>query len=151
MAKKEYVQLIPESLQLATIIHYNNLSAFNSFSGKEVFITEGFEGDAQYLKIILGYMGAYVETDDLDKNITVIIIGNNLLNDFNRGENINFFRILEDKLNQDSSPFRRCQIISEDHFIWYLEKRNKTNPTEQIMEYLQEYKRSKRNKSTLFD
>ncbi|NDV46187.1 hypothetical protein D0T49_03915 [Paludibacter sp. 221] len=140
MAKKEYIKITPEGLNLLTILNYGSIEEMNGFYGKEVFLTEGFSGNTDYLFQALGNLGAFARKKDLDKDISVIIIGNDIIDNFNNS----FIQDIEDKLNQNSSPYRRMKYISENHLIWYLENRIKNTNDDLLDDLIKKYKVSKK-------
>ena len=79
MAKKEIIKITPDGLNLVTILNYSSIAEMNGFYGKEVFFTDGFSGDTQYLFQCLGNLGAYVRDKDLGIDISIIIIGNKII------------------------------------------------------------------------
>jgi hypothetical protein len=144
MAKKETVKLTPEGLQLTTALHYSSIAEMNGFYGKEVFFTTGFKGNKSYLYQSLGNLGAYARDYDFDKDISLVIISNDIIENYNNGSSHPFIPELEKKLNQNSSPYRRMKFISEDQLIWYIENRIKQTNDEQLAELIKKYKDSKK-------
>lgn len=141
MAVKEYVKITPEGLNLLTVLDYSRLS--NSFYGSNVFFTNGFSGDPQYLLQSLGNIGAFARERDFDKDVSIIIIANSIMENPDSELSKNFVSDLGDKLNQNNSPYRKLKLITENHLIWYLENRVKTNNDELIDDLLKKYKDSK--------
>ncbi len=140
MAKKESVKITSEGLNLLTIMNYSSIDELNGFYGKEVFFTSSFEGNTDYLFQALGNLGAFARNKDLDKDIDVVIISNKII------ENVedNFIVDLENRLNQNSSPYRRLKFISENHLIWYLENRAKNTNDDLLEKWVSKYKSSKK-------
>lgn len=147
MAKKEFIKLTPEGLNLVTVLGYSNMSELNTFSGKEVLFTDGFEGNQSLLFQALGYLGAFARSSDFEKDVSVVIISNKIIDNYHEGISHPFISDLETKLNQSNSPYRRVKYISEDHLIWYLENRSKITNNSQIIEIVKSYKESKKNKN----
>ncbi|QIK56080.1 hypothetical protein G7051_17620 [Dysgonomonas sp. HDW5B] len=145
MAKKEYVKLTAEGLNLVTVLNYSSIVEINSFSGKEVFFSQGFQGNESFLFQALGNLGAFARNKDLDKDISVLIISNKIIDEFHEGIIDPFIEDLESKLNQNNSPYRRVKLLSEDQLIWYLENRAKTTTSKQLTEIIKLYKDSKKN------
>lgn len=145
MAKKETVKLTPEGLRLVTMLDYSSIAEMNGFSQKEVFFSDGFKGNKSLLYQCLGNLGAYARDYDFDKDISLTIISNSILEDYYNGITHPFIIELEEKLNQNNSPFRRLKYISEDHLIWYIENRIKLTNDDLLQELLQKYKDSKKS------
>ncbi|MDR1883720.1 MAG: hypothetical protein LBR26_13190 [Prevotella sp.] len=148
MAKKETVKLTPEGLQLVTVLDYGSIAEMNGFYQKEVFFTAGFEGEKSYLYQALGNLGAYARDYDFDKDISLVIIGNGILESYKNGNPQSFIPELEEKLNMNSSPYRRMKFISEDQLTWYLENRIKLTEDEQLAGLIKKYRESKKKCSS---
>ena len=150
--KKENVIITPEGLQLVTVLNYSSIEDINGFYGKEVFFTEGFDGELLYLFQALGNLGANARAKDFDKDIDVMIISNNIMNNMYSDLAYNFRMNLEDKLNQNNSPYRRLKFISEEHLINYILRRANSSDDDYSQELIDKYKKSvKTNKQgTLF-
>ena len=146
MAKKEFIKLTPEGLNMNMILNYSNIADTSGFYGKEVFLSEGFAGDTQYLFQALGNIGAFARAKNLDIDVSYIIISNQLVERFSRENYVDFFANLEDKLNQNNSAYRRIKLLSEEHLIWYFENRIVTNKDEQLKDLIDKYKQSRKNK-----
>ncbi len=144
MAKKEFVELTPEGLNLVTVLDYSSLSELNTFAGKEVYFSEGFAGNIYLLFQSLGNLGAFARREDLDKDVSIIVISNRIIDRFYDGEKNPFIKELETKLNQNNSPYRRIKFISEDQLIWYLENRAKITNSNQLKDLIKDYKESKK-------
>ncbi|MEA4967713.1 MAG: hypothetical protein VB048_06315 [Bacteroidaceae bacterium] len=142
MAKKEYIKITPEGLNMLTIFTYSNLAEMNGFYGKDVFFTEKFAGDVQYLYQALGNLGAYVREKDFDKDIEVVVISNHIIESVYSESHLKFISEFEDRLNQNNSPYRRVKFISENHLIWYLENRIKNTNDDLLDELVKKYKKS---------
>ncbi|GAB6120972.1 hypothetical protein [Dysgonomonas termitidis] len=144
MAKKETVKLTPEGLQLTTVLHYSSIAEMNGFYGKEVFFTTGFKGDKSYLYQALGNFGAFARDYDYDKDISLVIISNAIIDSY-RNEIVHpFISDLEEKLNLNSSPYRRMKFISEDQLIWYIENRISLTKDKLTDSLIRKYKESKK-------
>lgn len=146
MAKKETVSLTFEALHLTTVLHYSTLKEINGFYEKEVFFSPFFSGNVSLLFQALGNLGAFARNEDLNKDIDIVIISNSIINQFEVEPLLPdpFITELENKLNQNNSPYRRIKILSEDHLIWYLENRIKTSNDEVTKKYLDLYKQSRK-------
>ena len=146
MSKKECVKITPEGLNMVMILNYSSIAEMNGFYGKEVFFTESFEGNAQYLFQALGNFGAFVRSKDFDKDINCIVIANKIITKIEEGKEVSFISDLEEKLNQNNSPYKRIKLISEDHLIWYIENRVKNTNDDVTNELMKKYKASKKEK-----
>jgi hypothetical protein len=144
MAQKEYVKITPEGLNLLTVLHYSSIAEMNSFYNKEVFFSQAFEGDLQYLFQALGNLGAYARSNDLDKDIHYVIISNFIMKNTGLALHNDFCVDIENRLNQNSSPYRKMKYITENHLVLYLENRAKSTNDEMLFELIGKYKESKR-------
>lgn len=144
MAKKETIKLTSEGLQLVTVLDYSSIAEMNGFYQKEVFFTNGFKGNKSLLYQALGNLGAYARDYDFDKEISLVVISNLILDNFYQGIEHPFIKELEEKLNQNSSPYRRMKFITEEQLIWYIENRIKLTNDDQLGGLLQKYKDSRK-------
>jgi len=144
MAKKETIKLTPEGLQLVTVLDYSSIGEMNGFYQKEVFFTDGFKGNKSLLYQALGNLGAFARDYDFDKEISLVIISTSIIENFINGSPHTFIDELEEKLNQNSSPYRRMKFITEEHLIWYIENRIKLTNDSQLGDLVQKYKDSRK-------
>jgi hypothetical protein len=144
MAKKEFIKLTPEGLNLVTVLDYSSMSELNTFSGKEIFFSDKFAGEVSILFQCVGNLGAFARNNNLDKDISVLVISNKIIDDFYENITCDFIADLEGKLNQNNSPYRRIKFISEDHLIWYLENRAKITNSDQLSKLIKSYKDSRK-------
>lgn len=140
MAKKETVKITPEGLNLVTILNYSSIAEMNGFYGKEVYFTDGFYGDTQFLFQSLGNLGAFARNKDLDIDISIIIISNKIIENPNTDLYYEFITDLESKLNQNNSPYRRIKLLSENQLIWYIENRINNTNDELLENLIKKYK-----------
>lgn len=143
MAKKEIIKITPDGLNLVTILNYSSIAEMNGFYGKEVFFTDGFSGDTQYLFQCLGNLGAYVRDKDLGIDISIIIIGNKIIENTESELYFDFVTDLELKFNQNNSPYRKVKLLSENQLTWYVENRIKNTNDDLLDELIKKYKKSK--------
>lgn len=140
MAKKEYVKLTPDGLHLVTVLNYSTIAEMNGFYGKEVFFTDGFNSEIQCLFQALGNLGAFARKIDLNNEIGYVVVSNFIMEDPDSIMSQSFRKDYQDKLNQNSSPFRRIKIITEDQLIWYIENRAKITDDRDTSELIKRYK-----------
>jgi hypothetical protein len=140
MAKKEYVKLTSEGLHLVTVLNYSTIAEMNGFYGKEAFFTDGFNPDIQCLFQALGNLGAFARKIDLNNEIGYIIVSNFIMDNPDSSMSQSFRKDYQEKLNQNSSPFRRIKIITEDHLIWYIENRAKITEDSDLNNLIKRYK-----------
>ena len=153
MAKKETVKITPEGLNLVTILNYSSIADMNGFYGKEVYFTDGFFGDTQFLFQCLGNLGAFARNKNFDIDISIIIISNKIIENPDAELYYEFINDLESKFNQNNSPYRRIKLLSENQLIWYFENRINTTKDELLENLIKKYKSSKTKslQSTLFE
>lgn len=149
MAKKEEIKITPEGIKMLTVMCYSGYA--DGFYGKEVYFTEGFEGNTQYLYQALGNIGAYARNRDVDSDISYVIIGNKILKDTDGDLYKDFVREFESLLNQNNSPFRKVYFITEDQLIWKIENRAANTSDDDLKMFIKKYKDStKDNQTNLF-
>ena len=144
MAKKEFIKITPESLNMTMVLNYACITEMNGFYSSEVFFTDGFKGDTSYLFQALGNLGSYVREKDFGSDINFCCLSNALLSDFNSGTRSVFLDVLENAFNQNNSPYRKMKLISEEELIWYLENRSSTTEDDQLKQLILKYKNSKK-------
>lgn len=140
MAKKEVVKITHEGLRLVTILNYSCIAELNGFYGKEVYFTAGFQSDIYSLFQALGNLGAFARNESIDIDLGYIIISNSIMNHPDSELYRQFAIDYEMRLNQNSSPYRRVKLISEDHLIWYLENRAKLADDSGLINLIKRYK-----------
>jgi hypothetical protein len=143
--KKQKVKLTKEGLELVTALCYSTIGEMSGFYDKEVFFTEGFKGDVKYLYQLTGNLGGHPRYENLNEEVNCIILSNKILDTFDSNA---FFVDLENKLNQNNSPYRRIKFISEDQLIQYFENRIKMTEDESSNVLMKNYKESKKNTDT---
>lgn len=140
MAKKEILRITPEGIHLLTVMCYYGY--FDGFYGKDIFFTDGFNGNVQYLFQALGNLGAYARKD-IDNETQIVIVSNEILLGEEKFES--FKEKFEELLNKSNSPYRKLLFMSENQLLWYLEKRGQKNADEQLRYYVRKYKESMKN------
>jgi hypothetical protein len=143
MAKKEYVKITLEGLNLLTILTYDNMAEMNGFYNKTVFFTDGFSGKTPYLFQSLGNIGAVVRDKDLDVDVSLIVISNKIMENAESDLYKKFASDMESRLNQDNSAYRRIKFVTEYHLICYIERRIKITKDEILSDLLNKYKLSR--------
>jgi hypothetical protein len=144
MAKKEFVKLTPEGLNLLTIMNFNGIADTGSFYNREVYFTDGFAGNVLLLSQCLGNLGACVRTRDLDSDVHYIIISNKIMDIPDSKLYRDFVSDIESRLNQNNSPYRRIRFITENHLIQYLENKIKLRNDDMLDDLLKKYKESRK-------
>lgn len=114
MAKKEYVKLTSDGLHLVTVLNYSTIAEMNGFYGKEVFFTDGFNSEIQCLFQALGNLGAFARKIELNNEIGYVIVSNFIMDNPESLMSQSFRKDYQEKLNKDSSPFRRIYRRSFD-------------------------------------
>src|SRR5690554_5800452 len=77
MANK--IKVTPEGLIL--MVSVSNAGYSDGFYGKEVYLTDGFTGDTQYLFQALGNIGAYARSNNLGSDVSIVVISEQILSD----------------------------------------------------------------------
>jgi hypothetical protein len=148
MAKKQLIKITSEGLNLLTVLNFSSIAEMNGFYNKEIFLSDEFSGDVRYLFQALGNLGAHPRSKDLDIDISTIIISNKIMELLDTNYISPFIIDLEEKLNQNNSAYRRMKIISENHLIWYIERRIKLTKDDILNSLIVKYKESKKQKNT---
>ncbi|MEA4918157.1 hypothetical protein [Proteiniphilum sp.] len=146
MAKKEEVKITPEGIKLLTVMCYSGYT--DGFYGKEVYFTDGFEGNTQYLYQALGNIGAYARNRDIDSDISYVIIGNKIVKNPDSDLYNSFVTEFESLLNQNNSPYRKMYFITEDQLIWKIESRASNTSDDDLKMFIKKYKDSIKNYQT---
>jgi hypothetical protein len=144
MAKKEFVKITPEGLNLISVINYSSICENGGLYNREIFFTDGFKGNTQFVFQCFGNIGAHPRSTSLDKDISYIIIGDKLIELFENGQEVDFIIDLEKRLNQNNSPYRKMKFLSEEQIVWYFENRAKANNDEMLNDLITRYKSSKK-------
>jgi hypothetical protein len=144
MAKKEFIKITSEGLNLLTVMTYGAIADTGGFYNREVYFTGGFAGKVSLLWQCLGNLGAYAPANDLDNDIHYVIISNRIMDEPDSELSRNFVSDIEARLNQNNSPYRKIRFITENHLIWYLEYRIKQRNNEQLGDLLKKYKQSRK-------
>jgi hypothetical protein len=145
MTKKEIVKITPEGLNLLMAMNYDSIEGLG-FYGKELFFSDGFSGDKQYLFQAFGNIGAFVRDYDLDKDASYIILSNGIIKHYNDKGSHPFISDTEERINQSNSPYRKIKLLSEEHIVCYLENRSKVKNDKQLEDLIKKYKSSKNKK-----
>jgi hypothetical protein len=146
--KRQNVKLTKDGLNLVTVLFYNNINERGGLYNKEVFLTKGFSGDTRYLFQLIGNLGGHPRNEDLNEDVNYVILSNDMLNTFDLDKSDDFFIELEEKLNQNNSPYRKMKFISEEQLIQYFENRIKLTDDEASNVLLKKYKESKKTKTS---
>jgi hypothetical protein len=140
---KQFVKLTFDGLNLLTVMNFNSIAEMSGFYGKEIFLSEGFSGNVQYLFQALGNLGAHPQSGELNNDASVVVISNTIMESLNSNNISLFIGELEKKLNQNSSPYRRMKFISENHLIWNIENRMNLTGDDNLKELIMKYKKRK--------
>ena len=144
MAKKDYVKITQEGLNLLTVLNTQQMREMESFYNKDVFLSDGFSGEITYLFQAIGMLGGRPQNRELEKETSIIVVSNNVFSSVESPNQHPFIQELEDKLNQNNSPFRKVFIITEKHLIEYFENRIKLINDEVLKYTMEKYKESKK-------
>ena len=143
MAKKESITVTADGLHLLTTLCHSGY--FEGFYGKNVFLTDRFKGDRQYLFQALGNLGA-TPSRLLEDDADIIIIADVIMD----GDN-NFFIGFKNKiqplLNLKNSPYRKMRFITEEHLLLRLDKRITDKNDSDIADLLKKYKNSAKDRN----
>ena len=137
----EKIKITPEGLNL--MISVSNAGYSDGFYGKEVYFTDGFTGDTQYLFQALGNMGAYARSNNLDNEVSIIIVANKILTEPYEVIYNAFVEQFTNLFNQKNTPFLRFIFMSEDNLISRIMNRANNFNDGNLKEFIRKYKASK--------
>jgi hypothetical protein len=146
------IEITSENLTLLTELNFNQINEMNGFYEKEVFFTEGFAGDVQYLFQALGNLGSYAHSKYLGEkyegvfkmDIQAIIISDAIMKKVDLKLYLDFKSDMEKKLNKSKSSYPKIKFITETHLMKYIENRSIKTNDELLKDLLRKYKKSKR-------
>lgn len=143
MANK--IKVTPEGLIL--MVSVSNAGYSDGFYGKEVYLTDGFTGDTQYLFQALGNIGAYTRSNNLDSDVSIVVISEQILSDPYSQLYFDFAKQFEVLFNQKNTPYLRLIFMSEDDLINRIQKRGENSNDDDLNEFVRKYKASKPRKT----
>lgn len=144
MAQK--IKITPEGLNLMTVI--SNAGYSDGFYGKEIYFTEGFKGDTQYLFHALGNIGAYARRNNMDNEVMIVIIADKILSEPDNNPYIAFVNQFEPLFNQKNSPYLRLVFMTEENLITRIQNRADKFNDEDLKRFIKKYKDSTKNNQT---
>lgn len=121
MAIKTVVNLTYEALEFKIFMDSLDIN----FYGKEIFISTGLAGKKDIFMQMLGNVGGYARMVDFDKDITVVIISDNMMQRFKEGDKDVFIQMIEDKINANNTPYRKLKFTTEERVLDYMDSRAK--------------------------
>lgn len=121
MAIKTVVNLTYEALEFKIFMDSLDIN----FYGKEIFISTGLAGKKDIFMQMLGNVGGYARMVDFDKDITVVIISDNMMQRFKEGDKDVFIQMIEDKINTNNTPYRKLKFTTEERVLDYMDTRAK--------------------------
>lgn len=121
MAIKTVVNLTYEALEFKIFMDSLDIN----FYGKEIFISTGLAGKKDIFMQMLGNVGGYARMVDFDKDITVVIISDNMMQRFKEGDKDVFIQMIEDKINANNTPYRKLKFTTEERVLDYMDTRAK--------------------------
>ena len=153
------IKITPEGLNLMTAVSYAGYAG--GFYGKEVYFTDGFAGDTQFLFQALGNMGAYARRSNLDKEVQIVVISDKIMTEPFTSAYSDFATQFEELFNQKNSPYLRLTFMTEENLLTYILNRATNSDDNDLKEFVKKYKESKprkvkskkieQEKITLFD
>lgn len=133
--------ITPEGLNL--MVSVSNAGYSDGFYGKEVYFTDGFAGDTQYLFQALGNMGAYARRINLDNEVSIVIVSDNILKEPYGEAYTAFVKQFTELFNQKNTPYLRLIFISEDNLITRIMNRATNFNDDDLKAFIKKYKASK--------
>lgn len=121
MAIKTVVNLTYEALEFKIFMDSLDIN----FYGKEIFISTGLAGKKDIFMQMLGNVGGYARMVDFDKDITIVIISDNMMQRFKEGDKDVFIQMIEDKINANNTPYRKLKFTTEERVLDYMDTRAK--------------------------
>lgn len=138
------IKITSEGLNL--MISVSNAGYSDGFYGKEVYFTDGFAGDTQFLFQALGNMGAYARSSNLDNEISIVIVADIILTDPYGKISSGFVEHFTNLFNQKNTPFLRLRFMSEENLISRIMIRANNFNDDALKEFIKKYKASKPRK-----
>lgn len=117
--KKEKVNITYDAIWLKIFMDSDELSMY----GKEVFVTKDIAGDKNILLQMIGNVGGFARMVDFDKDITLVIFSDSMLNKLRNGDKDPFIQQLEDLINGSNTPYRKLIFTSETLVLDYFKTR----------------------------
>ena len=71
---------------------------------------------------MLGNVGGYARLVDFDKDITIVILSDNMMQRFKQGDKDAFIQMIEDKINASIS-YRKLKFTTEERVLDYMDSR----------------------------
>lgn len=121
MAIRTVVNLTYEALEFKIFMDSLDIN----FYGKEIFISIGLAGKKDIFMQMLGNVGGYARMVDFDKDITVVVISDNMMQRFKEGDKDVFIQMIEDKINASNTPYRKLKFTTEERVLDYMDTRAK--------------------------
>lgn len=119
MAIKTMINLTYEALEFKIFMDSLDIN----FYGKEIFISTGLAGTKDIFMQMLGNVGGYARMVDFDKDITIVIISDEMMNRFKEGDKDQFIQMIEDKINANNTPYRKLKFTTEERVLDYMDTR----------------------------
>lgn len=60
---------------------------------------------------------------DFDKDITIVILSDNMMQRFKQGDKDAFIQMIEDKINASNTPYRKLKFTTEERVLDYMDSR----------------------------
>lgn len=119
MAIKTTINLTYEALEFKIFMDSLDIK----FYGKEIFISAGLAGKKDTFAQLLGNVGGYARMVDFDKDISVVILSDNMMKRFKEGDKDQFLQMIEDKINAANTPYRKLKFTTEERVLDYMNTR----------------------------
>lgn len=160
------VRITSEGLNLLTSMDFRKINELNGFYGKEIFFSDEFAGDVNWLFQALGNLGAHPRSKKLNKenplldlkldnDISIVIISDKIMKTHSMDNIHPFIAELESKLNyQDRElnkvfSYRSMYFLTEEHLIFYINRLSTKREDDILKELIKGYKKSEiQNKKT---
>jgi hypothetical protein len=136
----EKIKITPEGLKL--MIAVSNAGYSDGLYGKEIYFTDGFKGDTQYLFQALGNMGAYARRNNLEKEVSIVVVANKILSEPHMGLYTSFVNQFELLFNQKNTPYLRLVFMTEENLISRIQNRADNFNDDDLKDFLKKYKAS---------
>lgn len=118
-AKKENVNLTYDALWFKIFMDSLDIK----FYGKEIFISSGLAGNQGVFMQLIGNIGGYARMVDFEKDIEVVVISDKMLSDFKSGIKDEFIQLVEDRINESNTAFRKLKFTTENLLLETLKTR----------------------------
>jgi len=116
------VNITYDALWLKSYVDSENIYVYD----KDVFVAHGLFGRKDVFMQMIGNIGGRARSENFDKDISLVIISDDIMNRFRNGDKDAFVVDLESRINMSNTPYRKLTFTTEALFLKYLKTRATT-------------------------